>query len=470
MDSSVMTGPFDGVAQTIGSFPAWLRGRLIRTAPALFEQNGWTARHWFDGLGMLYSFEIEGPERVSWMQRLLECDVSRSAAKSGRVPYGTFGSGNGRTLWRRIFEPVAVPTDNANVNVVPMGPEWVAMTESNRQIAVDPASLATRGHVAYDDDLPRRMIMTAHPHHDVARDLVVNVGSVLGARPECIVYSHAPASRRRTVVGRWPAPRIPYVHSFGLTAEKAVLIAHPMDLDPKRLLWSNDFVEHFRWRPERATRLVVIDRSSGSVETFETDPLFVFHTVNTFQDGGDLVLDVLAYPDATIMTEAFRIEPVHSTLPDLTPTLTRIRMTLGTGRAKREPLCDVGFEFPSISYRRVSGRRQRFVWGASIGSSTPGQPASQIVRVDLERSTVDRFVCDGFVLGEPVFVAAPSRAAEDDGVILTVGSDPAAPRAMLVALDARDLRLIASAAIDVPLPLGFHGSFQRDSGGDKSRE
>jgi carotenoid cleavage dioxygenase-like enzyme len=140
-------------------------------------------------------------------------------------------------------------------------------------------------------------------------------------------------------------------------------------------------------------------------------------------------------------------------------------MTLGTGRAKREPLCDVGFEFPSISYRRVSGRRQRFVWGASIGSSTPGQPASQIVRVDLERSTVDRFVCD-----EPVFVAAPSRAAEDDGVILTVGSDPAAPRAMLVALDARDLRLIASAAIDVPLPLGFHGSFQRDSGGDKSRE
>jgi carotenoid cleavage dioxygenase-like enzyme len=89
------------------------------------------------------------------------------------------------------------------------------------------------------------------------------------------------------------------------------------------------------------------------------------------------------------------------------------------------------------------------------------------VRVDLERSTVNRFVSDGFVLGEPLFVAAPSRAAEDDGVILSVGSDPTAPRAMLVALDARDLRLIASVAIDVPLPLGFHGSFQRS--GDHSK-
>ena len=33
--------------------------------------------------------------------------------------------------------------------------------------------------------------------------------------------------------------------------------------------------------------------------------------------------------------------------------------------------------------------------------------------------------------------------------------------AKLVALDARDMHLIAEASIDVPLPLGFHGSFQR---------
>jgi carotenoid cleavage dioxygenase-like enzyme len=31
----------------------------VRTAPAVFEQNGWRADHWFDGLGLLYGFRFE---------------------------------------------------------------------------------------------------------------------------------------------------------------------------------------------------------------------------------------------------------------------------------------------------------------------------------------------------------------------------------------------------------------------------
>ncbi|MBC7978548.1 MAG: carotenoid oxygenase family protein [Myxococcales bacterium] len=51
--SSVIDGPFDGLARIEGTFPAWLRGRLVRTAPAVFEQDGWAAAHWFDALGQL---------------------------------------------------------------------------------------------------------------------------------------------------------------------------------------------------------------------------------------------------------------------------------------------------------------------------------------------------------------------------------------------------------------------------------
>ena len=37
-----------------GVVPSWLRGDLVRTAPALFGQNGWRADHWFDGC-LLYT-------------------------------------------------------------------------------------------------------------------------------------------------------------------------------------------------------------------------------------------------------------------------------------------------------------------------------------------------------------------------------------------------------------------------------
>jgi carotenoid cleavage dioxygenase-like enzyme len=61
------------------------------------------------------------------------------------------------------------------------------------------------------------------------------------------------------------------------------------------------------------------------------------------------------------------------------------------------------------------------------------------------------------VFGEPLFVPRPGAEQEDDGVLLTVGSN--ANRAALAVVDAGTLEPVAWARIEVPLPLGFHGSF-----------
>src|SRR5690606_1111497 len=52
-----------------GALPSWLEGRLIRTAPALFELGRFRAEHWFDGFGMLYAFELGAEPKFK--QRLL---------------------------------------------------------------------------------------------------------------------------------------------------------------------------------------------------------------------------------------------------------------------------------------------------------------------------------------------------------------------------------------------------------------
>jgi carotenoid cleavage dioxygenase-like enzyme len=449
----VLTGPEGGIARVNGSFPSWLRGRLVRTAPAVFERNGWRARHWFDGLGMLYRFTVEAPDRVLWAQRLLDCEAVRASA-SGRIPLATFASGNGRSLLRRIFEPIPRRTDNTNVHVVPIGADWLAMTETDRQLAIDPETLATRREVTYDDDLPEGMAMTAHPHFDFERNQLVNVGIVTGARAELVVYSQARGSSRRQPVGRWAVTDIPYVHSFALTPESAILVAHPMTYRAVTLLWSNEYLDHMKWRPSYGTRLVVVDRASGAARFHETDTFFMFHTVNAFRDGRDLVLDVLAHDDPSGMTRAFRIEQMHAWSSPPLARLTRIRMTEGRSRATVERLTEERFELPSISYRARTGQRHGVVWGASIGAQ------SAILRVDLERSEVVRYASPGFVFGEPVFVPAPSASAEDDGVLLAVGCDPATSRTKLAAIDARRMEGLAEAVVETPLPLGFHGSFE----------
>lgn len=271
-------------AKIEGSIPDWLRGEVIRTCPAIFDTSGWHAHHWFDGLAMIYAFRI-GDAGVNFRSRLLDSETARDA-KLGKALLGSFGTPTDRPLLRRIFEPIPVIADNTNVNIVRMGHQFVAMTEGDRQNVIDDETLALAGPVAYSKSTLGRTIMTAHPHFDFERGKVLNVATGFGMGGVLSLYEHAPASRQRDVVGSWQVKRVPYIHTFGLTSRHAILVAHPFDVTPVKMLWSSKaYIDHFNWHPEEGTRLALIDRASGKVREHVTDPFFIFHTVNAFERG-----------------------------------------------------------------------------------------------------------------------------------------------------------------------------------------
>jgi beta,beta-carotene 9',10'-dioxygenase len=449
-------------ARTRGTIPDWLRGEVVRTCPAVFETNGWRAQHWFDGLGMVYAFRI-GDLGVDFRSRLLDSEVARDARR-GKANLSAFGTPTTRPLLQQIFKPVARTSDNTNVNIARLGPELVAMTEGDRQHVIDDETLASIRPVAYSKDGLSGAIMTAHPQFDFEHARVVNVATTFGVNGVISVYEHAPAARHRDIVGSWRTNRVPYVHTFGLTPMTAILVAHPFAVTPVKMLWSSKgYIDHFDWHPEDGTRLVVLDRSSGEVREHLTEPFFVFHTVNAFERGDATVLDLLAYPDADIVG-SLRIDRMIGKLPELRPSLIRITLRPGVERASVEKLSDVGFEFPSTHYKLVSGRPYRFAYGASDGYQAGGAYTSAIVKVDVETGTSKSFSYDSHLFGEPLFVSRPQGDAEDDGVLLTVGSAQHAEVSVLAVIDARTMDLVASAEVPCSIPLGFHGSFVRKEG------
>jgi beta,beta-carotene 9',10'-dioxygenase len=205
--TTVRSGPFEAEAVVRGAVPAWLRGRLVRTAPAIFSEQGWHARHWFDGLGMLYAFEIGADGVIVWRQRLLDSDTARAATR-GAVPFAQFGTPNGRTVLKRALQPIPTSTDNANVSIVPLGDRWLAMSETDRQLLVDPETLRVIGHAEYRDALPATMWMTAHPQLDRRRRSLVNVGTAVGLRSSLVVYEQAEGSMQRRALGHWSPRRL----------------------------------------------------------------------------------------------------------------------------------------------------------------------------------------------------------------------------------------------------------------------
>ena len=448
-------------AEIEGNIPPWLRGEVVRTCPAVFDAAGWHAQHWFDGLGMVYAFRI-GEAGIDFRSRLLDSEAARDAWR-GKARLGSFGTPTERPLWQRVVEPVPRITDNNNVNIVRIGPDLVAMTEGNRQLVIDDATLATDGPVRYASDALQGAIMTAHPHFDAERNSVVNVATAFGRNGTISLYEHAPGARRREVIGAWETARIPYVHTFGLTPRNAILVAHPFAVKTSRMLWSSKgYIDHFDWHPEEGTRLVIIDRDSGAVREHVTEPFFAFHTVNAFERGDETVLDLLAYPDAGIV-DALRIERMLDSLPDLRPdlrpALLRIVMRQGVERATVEKLGDAGFEFPTTHYRRVNGRPYRYAYGAANWPDAGHAYASTVVKVDIDTGKPASFRDASHVYGEPLFVTRPHGEDEDDGVLLTVGSARDAESSVLAVIDARTMTPLARATVPSAIPLGFHGSF-----------
>lgn len=437
-----------------GSLPSWLVGDLLRTGPARFAEGSWAARHWFDGLSLLYAFEL-GP-KPRFRQRLLQSE-QLARIRRGQLSTAMFDTAMSRDLLRRCFAPVPHVTDNCNVNVIPWQGRWLAMTESPHQHVVEGATLNTLGHYRYRDDLPSGMVMTAHPHYDFKRDALVNVGYSLSAQSELLVYRQDRLSNTRKVEGRLRVSRVPYIHSFGLSSRHAVIVAQPFTVLPLTLLWSErGFIEHFKWRPAQGTTLWKLERESGHFERYECDAFFCFHVVNQFEDGRDLVLDMLAYDDPSAIPEQ-RVERLRRVPAETRARLVRARMRPHTRHVTLESLSEPHLEFPQISYRQQNGRAYDTLWATSLRGQS--QPRSELLRIELTSGRVLRHHEPHMTYGEAVFVARPGAEHAEDGVLLAVGTHQSETRSELVVLDARTMERLATLHVELTLPLTLHGSF-----------
>ncbi|MFM7551159.1 MAG: carotenoid oxygenase family protein [Cyanobacteriota bacterium] len=442
----------EAIGRVTGALPPWLRGRLVRTAPARFRVGSWEAAHWFDGLGMLYAFTI-GEGGVRFQHRDLESETARALAE-GRRDMPGFATRMQRGLWRRLRQPIPITPDNTNVNVMPRGEGLAALTETSRQLLVDPATLAINSEQSWQDSLGP-LASTAHPVFDRKRGVWVDVCSVLGAQPALVVIEHDAAGRARREVARWSSARLPYVHSFAVTEHAVVVLAHPLTVRPAGLLFSNrGFIEHFRW-DDAPIRLVVIDRTTGAIRTLTAPTGFVFHVVDAFEDERGLTLDALTYDDASVIDE-LKAAPLAAGRFAAMPRAVRYHLPWQGDRAVVEPFHREGFEFPSVD-RRAAGPR-RFTWGTRLLSDGERLTAT-VVAVDGATGGERCHAEQSWVFGEPVFVGRPDSTEEGDGVLLTVGSHSHEERSLLRVLDARSLAVLAGVDVDVPLPLGFHGGF-----------
>jgi beta,beta-carotene 9',10'-dioxygenase len=455
-----------------GELPSWLTGSLLRTGPAKFEVGEQQLRHWFDGLAMLHRFTIASG-RVSYGNRYLESRSYKAAREQGRMVYGEFATDPCRSLFKRMqtmFSPASALPDNANINVVKLGERFIAMTETPLPVQFDARTLQTADVRPY---VAPGQLSTAHPHADRATGSMLNYAAKLGPRSSYRFYevarsappgspsaAAAPPSKAR-VLASLPVKEPAYMHSFGLTERWFVLAEFPFVVNPVALALSGrPYIENYRWKPDRGTRFTLVERATGKATAgFETDACFAFHHVNSYEDGGEVVVDLCTVPDASVIEDLY-LERLRNGghRPLVQPALTRFRLRLADRSVARERLGEGGLELPRINYARCNERPYRYAWGNDLG---PSGWFEKVAKIDTTDGATLTWSAPGCYPGEPVLVARPDAEREDDGVLLSVVLDAAAGTSFLLVLDAADLKEKARAAVPHHIPFGFHGQFAR---------
>ena len=449
--------------EVTGRLPAELQGTLYRIGPARFEVAGERYRHWLDGDGMVHSLHLEDG-RAHYRNRFVATAGRAEEDAEGRRLYGGFGTrpGGGTALARLRNVRRRWVKNTANTNVVWMGGRLLALWEAGRPHRLDPVTLATLGEDGLGV-LGTEATFAAHPKRHPGGDMW-NFGVRFGRRSHVDLY-RCPANGPATHAMAVSLPFNAMIHDFALTERRAVLVVQPLllpSLPLAMLAGARSYADSLRWEPQRGTHVAVIDLEGGGIRWHRGEPFSLFHTVNAWDEGDDVVLDVIAYRDPTVIVRTLaevmtgRIDSPIVTRPE------RIVLSPDQSRFQRRRLSETTLEFPRVSPSSES-RPHRRVYG--VTNRTPGDFIGVPACIDTETGgvTLAPMLVHEYA-GEGVPVAKAGSRTETDVWLLSLVLDAATQRTELRIFDGAELAAGSVATVRLPhaVPFGFHGNWLDD--------
>ncbi|MBM75848.1 MAG: carotenoid oxygenase [Proteobacteria bacterium] len=453
---------FEGEARFLeieGDLPEDLVGAyVLNTACPQFPPNG-KNYHWFSGDGKVHGFYFKGNGVVDYCTKWVKTtnfEMERVAQKSlfGNKKYGS----------RAEMDPSVrhIRAQSANTNVLYHGGHLLALEDGNPPIALHPQSLETIGSFDYHGSLDGPM--TAHPHVDSQTGELISFGRMVGglgsSKMSHLVVSSSGELTENMI---FDAPYCALLHDFAISERYVLYPLGPAILDPARIKKGQPILQ---WEGERPSFLGVLDRVTLSVRWIEMDSCFMWHTLNAFDDGDFVCLDLVRY----------RRLPRYDQLEDVrfaqnpeqfAGKLVRWRVDLSQSSpiVQEEILDDLISEFPRVD-ERVVGQKHRHAFFLCLNNKEgASRHWDALVHLDLE--TGKRCMYDPgkqSFMSEAVFVPRPGSVAEGDGFLLVPVYRSDLNCSELHLLCATDLDQGPIAKIRLPFRMNpsFHGNFHPD--------
>ncbi|OAE33836.1 hypothetical protein AXG93_3559s1020 [Marchantia polymorpha subsp. ruderalis] len=475
------------------NFPS---GTYIRTGPnPMFHGKyaksivGSTKFHWFEGDGMLHATYIEkrGDEyHLSYKNKFVEAAgylVDKEAGKPLVLqtmegsPWGLLING---LLNQARFGFQSKPTCNTSIYV--HGGRVFAASENNLPYEINVSDLSTVGVFDFKGAWSMDNF-TAHPKIDPKTKELIGQGFSVTEKPHNAVGVISADGETLIHEIGLDSGRTCLNHDLAITERYIVILDFPICIDPLQIL-------------EGKSKIGVLPRygDSNSVRWFTVETCSMFHIINAFDDGNEVVIHGLRSKMSFLNTDMnldkakwysrglTRSPPGQEELDPLSDgaLLTypyEWRIDLESGNVTERVLVDeeISMEMPRINESYV-GRKHRYGY---VICHDLDQSRKEGVPYFGEMSKIDFSSCENGkgrlsieshhfgpnrYGGEPVFVPKPGSTEEDDGWIITYVHDMNTGQSEAIIVDAKKFSEEPVARLLLPcrVPFGFHGAYVYD--------
>jgi all-trans-8'-apo-beta-carotenal 15,15'-oxygenase len=447
---------FNGTLETTtipvrGKIPAALRGTLYRNGAARFKLGSTRYAHWFDGDGMVQSFNF-ADGKASHLGVLLRTPKLVEEEAAGRFLYAGFGTEMMDS--KPVDRPDMLNTANINMLAMNGGRDLYALWEGGSAVQLNPKTLAVQGFKAWSPETADASF-SAHPRR-APDGTLWNFGYAPHSGKLIIYEINAQGQLKRQAAVA--APQADMVHDFAITENYLVFLLMPLHAKPNTAATGS--LDRYEWHSEAPLIAMLVRRSDFSIKHIDLPNGGLFHLGNAWEEGGTVRLGYARYGKFLDHLKGLAL-PAPKSSADQLASWTQVEINPAQGTARQIDTGLHGTEFPSFDVRRTGEKTDLTVLMQNTHSAIDTSWGNDTV-LALSNDKIQRYSYgSNWLAEEHLLVPAPGNDAAANGWVLGTAFNISTHKTTLNIFEASALSKgpVAQLALPYGLPLGLHGQF-----------
>jgi len=474
-----------------------LSGSFILPSVAQFELGGTEFVSVLDGFGKLHRFEFDkNSKEMCFQSKMIGSgfyNVSMAATPPTIAP-GILFMDTKPPLKYGNKQKIMGPNDNVYVNTVSVGDKYLSLTDSQFMLEFDLSDLSVIDLVKWSDKLDQMKLSTGSAHAIKRGDCMIDIdpqSNMDGTDAKVIVYELCPSRGRggsakfeRKELNSYNTSNgyLPYMHSFGLTKNYAILPHQSFYFDYNQIIQGGKplveaMIDLSSTQKGFVVKVVPLngDEEVVTINIDQSEPFYYFHTINSWEtkneDGSTgVVMDLSALsinmlPYFTLEMERTKSIRDASTFGVII--VKRYTMWISgpsAGTWSVESLTDPkrSTDFPNFN-RAYAGQKSCIFYALEWFHNSVTYADMAVVKYDTCTGSRLYWHQDNFFPSEPTFVAASGSASgsvnEDDGVLMFSAVQGSTKTSFLTVVNARDMTTIEQIAVPGIVTFTTHGEW-----------